>query len=257
MKAIELIRGVSLILLMPILMGHGMGKLPWDTSTPETYENSHKYNLMLVECTGSGVVSFKTALEEDVVTFEPVENTTGLTEITRTKALEIHEGDTFEVHIRSTEDAMVCSNIRLEDDRWADLTLAKRVFMEDSGTFFDAKYQLRLDDFDNSTFSKGDWKEYFILSAGKSETDPILIPGSLQVYHNSTLIYSADAGFSDPIIFDGVKEGDLLNIFVSNVNNVGTMDPIWLHKPDGTSYMLSYKLEFSAASESNTTYIIQ
>ena len=249
MKVIDLIKGASLVLLIPLLMGHACC-----TDSGEPYVNSNMYNLELSSCMGTGVVSFKTATAEDVLTFESVTYTTH-----RTKALEIHEGETFHVHIESFGDTLECQNISLEDDRGMSvITLSQRVVREGAGTVLDATYQLRSSDFYQR--SEGfilDSRDRSILSGGVHEFDQILTPGSLRVFLNSSLIYSNNtAGFSDPIIFDAVDK-DRLTIVVNDVNSAGTMDPIWLHKTDSDHILLSYKIELSEGSESNTTYEIR
>lgn len=252
MKVIDLIKGASLLLLMPLLMGHGVSFGFEDEAEP--YVNSNMYNLALY-CNGTGVVSFKTAEEEDISTFESV----GWGATHRTKALKIHEGETFDVHIESSGDALNCQDISLEDDRGMNIiTLSQRVIREGTGTVLDATYQLRSADFYQR--SEGfilDSRDRSILSGGVHEFDQILTPGSLRVFLNSSLIYfNNTAGFSDPIIFDAVDK-DRLTIVVSDVNSSGTMDPIWLHKTDSDHILLSYKLELSEGSESNSTYEIR
>lgn len=245
MKVIDLIKGIALLSLIPLLMGHGVSFGP-----TEEYVNSNMYSLKLNYCKGSGIISFKTAAEEDVLAFEPFTSS-------QTKELKILEGETFHVHIESSSDTIMCEELRLIDDRGLSvIVLARRISREGLGTFLDAMYQLRSSDFFQSSSWNGDSKDHFILSAGRSEFDPIFTPGLLHVYHNASLIYSNDTvGFSDPVIFDAI-ENDFITVVVNDVNSSGTMDPIWLHKSDGTSYTLSYKAEFTAGSESNTTYKI-
>lgn len=244
MNVVNLSKVVLLLLMIPLLIGHGMGGT---TSGPRVYASL----LSVVDWVGSGTVMLELNGTQKVI------DVTADGYVSPTiNNLVINEGDIFRVKMVSDAGDVRFTRLRLTDGLDRDLSLAQFVVADTPGTFFDVTYKIRNADIGSPFATVGASMSSYLLAGGMTGSELIDSPGILSVYVNSTLLYEGvAAGLNNPVSFDAIT-GDKLTIVVSNVVNSGEMGEIWLHDTRGIGSSLSYKVELSAGAEFRTTYRI-
>lgn len=244
MNMVNFSKVVLLLLMVPLLIGHGMGGY---TSAERVYTSQ----LSVVGGAGSGTVMLEIDGTQEVIDF------TADGYVSQTiNNLVINEGDTFRVSMNSDTGDAAFTRLMLTDGLNRDLSLAQFVVAETPGTFFDVTYKMRSSDMGSPFATLGASMSKYLLAGGMSGSESIDTPGLLSVYVNSILIYEGvAAGLNNPISFDAIS-GDKVTVVVSNVVSSGEMGEIWLHDTRGVGSSLSYKVELLAGSEFRTTYRI-
>jgi hypothetical protein len=250
MKILELVKVVSLLLMIPLLIGHGWGS-PGSGPREPVLEEEGMFRIDLLNST---VVDG--ALTIEVEAGNQAINLTSPTYSVISEQFPLSEGETFKIKIDSNQGDVGFGDLYLKtlDKK---LLLSSFVVAESSGTFFDATYQLRLSDLSNYSdqdFSQGTSMISYLLSGGETGSESIEVPGTVSVYVNPDLIYEG-TGINSPISFDAVA-GNRLKVAVTDVFNSGSMSRLWIHRPDGLGQPLSYVTEITFGQQYSTTYEI-
>lgn len=258
MKIINSIKAVFFISVPLFLIGHGLGgdvtEIFTETCERPSFdqENDTYYITSTVDygdLTGNGTFQLTangTTYSTSSGIFGPIRN--------------LDEGETFRITINSNETEAEFGQMLLLKGRCADASktihLSAPVIADRIGQFFESTYSLRDADFGVSSTSSGPSMASYILSGGETGSESINIPGSLDVFVNSVLVYDGNDGdINSPISFVAGLD-DEVEVVVSSSSIPGTTSQIWLHTPNGEGTRLAYNIELIANSEFRAIYKI-
>lgn len=250
MKAIDVLKLCFLLVMPLILIGHAIERPTSGASDDSDNRLIYRYKAWVPLWEGAGQLIVET--EHNLVTIDiPTDGQNQLS----TYYLSFSEGDIYNVKANNLNGDASFTSLGLGDGDEFDIILAQHVIAESPGVFFNANYKFRVADIKVANSSTGPSMAGYILSGGSDGSESISTPGTLNVYLNSDLIYSGGDGLNNPITFNAL-DGDRLKIVVNNVNDSGTMDKLWLHRPSGYADMISYYVEFIPGSEFSATFLI-
>lgn len=254
MNTIDCFKGICLLLMLPVIVGHGMGAGTPSPGPVVPFEDTYSFvgsHLTSNDLSGDGYLIVEVNGEQTRVDLEPVAESDTPTIVT------IGENENFHIQLVSDQPDGRFGELWLRPEGTTGiLKLSHSLVAEQEGQFFEATYRLRPDDLFSGAIIEGASMSSFILSRFAAGSEAFVAPGTLNIYLNDELLHEGIAGEPNgPLVFDA-EVGDRLKVVVTDVGTAGTMDEIWLHKPDGWGTRLTYKVELDADSEFTATYEI-